>query len=175
MTNYFTKLNLSIDVLDIESMNKTPIRSFRNYTSYYDISENDRYDYLHTLFAPFEPVNVVWGNFPSARPHIDHDGVLTSINHYYNTLDAQTIFYEPKENVKPFCGEGETVPNYYNKEDIIEQSRFCANVNDVYMLNVNCIHSLEFSVKGTRKMIKWMFKIPYDEIYQELKNKKICL
>ena len=175
MKPYFTKLNIEIDRLDVDSMKKTPIRSFRNYTSYYDISENDRYEYLYNLFAPFKPVNVVYANFPSARPHVDHDNVITAINHYYNTLDVKTIFYEPKENAVPFCGEGETTPNYYKPEDIVEQCRFCANVNEVYMLDISKIHALDFPVKGTRKMMKWQFKIPYDEIYQELKSKNIIL
>lgn len=175
MVNYFTKLNISIDTIDTSSFNNIPCRSFNNYVCYYDIRNTEKYQYLYEIFAPFKPAEVYWGNFPSARPHIDHDGMLTAINHYYNTLDAHTIFYEPKENAVPYCGKYETIPNYYHKEDIVEQTRFCANINDIYMLNITKIHGLDFPAKGVRQMVKWMFKIPYNEIYQELKNKQMCL
>jgi hypothetical protein len=175
MNDYFSKLNISIDIVDNpENFKKDPARSFNNRPTYYNLQNHKSFDYLYDKFSFIKPVQIVYAEFGHGRPHIDADNILCAINHYYDTGGASTIYYEPKPTAVPFCGsEQETVPNFYNLDDVLEQERFSSNNNDVYLLNVNKIHSLSFPTPhiGNRKMVKWQFKVSYEEIYAELANR----
>ena len=157
-----------------ESFKKDPARSFNKRPTYFDLKNHPSFNYLYDKFSFLNPVKIVYAEFDSGRPHIDADNILCAINHYYFTAGVTTLYHEPKENAKPFCGsDQESVPNFYNLDDVIEQERFCAVVNDVYLLNVNKIHSLSFPTPhlGNRKMVKWQFEVPYEEIYTKLLNR----
>jgi hypothetical protein len=171
MQKYFTKLDIDLDQFNLDSeLEQDTFRLFK-YSTYFDLKNHSRYEYLKEVFDFLQPDRIVYAQHGRARPHRDADGILCAINQYYITQDATTIYYEPKPSATPFVGsEYETVPNFYEPQDIVEQKRFKSNVNDTYLLNVNEIHSLDFPDQqhGYRTMIKWQFKVPYKDVYNEL-------
>lgn len=170
MDKYFKQLTTQIDMLDPNQFNKSPMRDFLGQAFYYNINNQTYTDYLMSKFKDLNPHDVFWCEFPGARPHIDHDGFQCGINHYYNTEQAATVYYTPKENMLPYVGDGESTANFYKREDISEVARFIAEPNSVWLLKVDEIHSVDLPQwdSGIRTFVKWRFYEPYEVIYKKL-------
>jgi hypothetical protein len=84
-------------------------------------------------------------------PHRDN-GTSVALNFYIDTDDGITIFYKETEKI---------IDTLYSKKlnfsktdkDLIEISRFKANKNDCYLLDVSCIHGIKKTTKNARSMI----------------------
>jgi len=177
MSNYFTQLPIKIDMLDPLKMELTPKRSFNNKNFYSAINNTVYNNYLAALFRELNPRDILYCEFPSAWPHIDHDNSKCGINHYYVTQNVETVYYEPGPNGDtPFHGIDEGSACFYKKEELVETDKFCAESDSVWLLDVTKIHSLEFPVPGQgllRTFVKWRLDIPYDEVYGLLFEKII--
>ena len=88
-------------------------------------------------------------------PHSD-SGPTAVINLYVETNNCVTQFYEIKDNAQPYQIGNQTDGYVYNLDDLIEMESFIAQPGDVYILNVNKVHSV----------------IPFDN--REINRKAIC-
>jgi hypothetical protein len=169
MDQYFKKLDLSIDVFDIKNLELIRPPSITN--SYSNIGNKEVRDYLLNVFPQVKAYNVVLSEFTDSVPHFDGKNITCAINHYYITLDAETIFYDPiHPDVKPWAEHSNGVYNPIYKEDLIEKVRFKAEPNSVWMLNVSRPHNLLFTIPGVRVFIKWQFLEPYDYVFNKIVN-----
>jgi hypothetical protein len=114
----------------------------------------------------------MYSEFQKSWPHIDSDGAMCAINHYYVTQDVETVFYNKSNpNAELTFVKGETIPTLYKADDIVKETSFFAQPNSVWLLDVTKIHSIGFCgepFNRTRTFIKWSFNQPYEEIYQRL-------
>jgi hypothetical protein len=178
MNQYFRQLNLPIKKFTVEELQ--PVRHKAWFNSYCDIGNLEARDYLMNVFKELEPYNVVLAEFTNAVPHIDGKEILCAINHYYTTLDAKTVFFELKDQkMPPYDEHFQGVWNPYHEEDLIEQAKFKADENDIWLINVAKPHKLSIPIinqpprdwkpgPNLRNFVKWQFKIPYDVIYAKL-------
>lgn len=171
MNKYFTQIPLNLDMLDTNKLTVSPFRNFKDETYYFKIENPEYQEYLQ-IFKELKFRDVLWCQFPQASPHIDHDDSKCAINHYYITQNAETVYYQPKPNAKPYAGVNEVHPCFYNKEDVIEDDKFCADPGSLWLLDVTKIHSLEFPCEfgPLRTFVKWRFDAPYEEVYDKLFN-----
>ena len=171
MDKYFTQLPLQLDMIDTSKLITTPRRAFNNRT-YYSAIENPEYQEYLNIFKDLKFRDVSWCEFPGAWPHIDHDDSKCAINHYYVTQNVETVYYKTKPGAQPFQGIEEESSCFFNKEDIIEDAKFCAESGSLWLLDVTKIHSLEFPCEfgPLRTFVKWRFDTSYEEVYDRLFN-----
>lgn len=102
-------------------------------------------------------------------PHRD-DTRKTAINFYLKTNNERTVFY--KNPKKEIFADG----NYlYDLSWVEECDSFIAKDFDVYVLNVNKIHSV-LNCKGEdnlRISVSFGTTLPYEEVYTILKNNNL--
>ena len=141
---YFKKLDLEIDIPSYEIGKKEieyGLEIDNNFTGlwYSNLKLTDKID-----FIPKEYKSNFYLLFLEANsyilPHSD-SGPTAVINFYIETNNCATQFYEVKDNAEPYQ---------------IETDSFIAQPGDIYILNVNKIHSV----------------IPLDN--QEINRKAIC-
>ena len=96
-------------------------------------------------------VNYMVINTQYVPPHIDNK-ISTTINFYVNTADAVTKFHAKKENVQLVT---EKLPEQlngrlYNADDLYVVSEFIAKPKEVYLLDVQKLHSVSCSKQENR-------------------------
>ena len=97
--------------------------------------------------------------------HRDINGTVV-INHYIDTPEARTIFYEPKENYSGIAIDGNTI---YEQQYCIKQTEFIAQPNSSYILDVSSIHSVTLRTYGVRKFLSIGFtKWTYSKLIEHL-------
>ena len=101
----------------------------------------------HHLFE----VNYMVINTHYIPPHND-DKIATTFNFYVNTADAVTKFHAKKENVSVETVRlpEQTNGRMYNADDLYVVSEFIAKPNEVYLLDVQQLHSVSCSKKENR-------------------------
>jgi hypothetical protein len=118
-------------------------------------------------------------------PHIDND-LITAINFYIQTDDgsAKTVFYEPKQNTKPWenkpalevnsdnfnNGIVKYVGDLYNQEDVREIASFTAQDTEAWLLDVTKIHNVitNDNFKLRKALTLRTKKYTYSEVYDML-------
>ena len=101
--------------------------------------------YRH-LFA----VNYMVINSQYIPPHID-DKISTTVNFYVNTSDAVTTFYRKKDvQVESERLPEQTNGRLYNIDDLHVVSEFIAKPSDVYLLDVQQLHSVSCNKQENR-------------------------
>ena len=103
-------------------------------------------------------------------PHTDIGGDTVSLNFYLTTSNDPTIFYEKKNcNVTTYVNT-----RGYNVNDLNEIGRFYASPFDVYLLDVQTIHSIQKSTDVPRTLITYRWKnYSFEEIFNSLNTEKI--
>ena len=156
---YFKKLDLEIDVPSYKVGKKEieyGIDVDNEFTGlwYSDLKLTDKID-----FIPKEYESNFYLLFLEANsyilPHSD-SGPTAVINFYIETNNCATQFYEVKDDAKPYQIDNQTDGSVYDLNDLIETDSFIAQPGDIYILNVNKIHSV----------------IPLDN--EEINRKAIC-
>jgi hypothetical protein len=100
-------------------------------------------------------------------PHIDHKAT-TVANFYFESNDAVTKFYEPKQNSSTIKYQGSVqTSNIYKIHDLDEVASFQAKSGESYLLDTSSIHSVISQVKGCRKFINMQW---YNINLQTIKN-----
>lgn len=94
-------------------------------------------EYRHLFEVSLMVINT---NYVS--PHTD-SGISIVINYYIETGDATTIFWKQKhENARTFKIKNQTDGSIYDEKDLKAVGYFKANKNDVWLLDVDQIHSV---------------------------------
>jgi len=151
-------------------------RDPRPVLTYYRLGDEE---YLNSIM----PDHVPWKDLPPLQvqlaeiedhygghllPHIDHN-ISACANYYITTNDAVTHFYRLKEGGEGFVYPGREVANIFPFDQVERISRFKSNDNDLYLLDVSNIHSVEIPRPGVRKFITWQWiGVPYEKIAKTL-------
>lgn len=122
--------------------------------SYYKVDseiEERLKSYIPEKYRSFFQVNYMIINSSYIPPHID-DKISTTINFYVNTADAVTRFFDKKQVNQT---SSEKLPEQsngriYKSEDLNLVSEFIAKPNEVYLLDVQKLHSVSCSKQENR-------------------------
>lgn len=103
-------------------------------------------------------------------PHTDTE-IITTINFYFETGGAKTVFYDViTNNPKTTQIENQTDGFIYYEEDLKEVSSFVAKDHEVWVLDVKKVHSVVGNVK-MRKAITLGTKIHnYENVVNMIKE-----
>jgi hypothetical protein len=159
----FTKLPLIFNTVDVDWHQFKSDFCFQKY--YSPARQGGSYFYIIKDYASFKellkkdlfgikPDIISYCEFTGpglVYPHRD-EGTFVALNFYIDTDDGITIFYKETEKI---------IDTMYSKKlnfsktdkDLIEISRFKANKNDCYLLDVSCIHGIKKTTKNARSMI----------------------
>jgi hypothetical protein len=179
----YTKLTqdfLKKDFNDWESLRgDNLLNSYDSFTTrleYFNISNLDLFRSIHCkrIFT-IRPDRVRFSRITGKGilyPHKDHDTTAV-LNYYISTSDDPTIFYKQNEGAKAFSYPGRKQENIFNPDDLVEIGRFNASSNDVYLLNVSEIHSVEKSDLEPRLFISYLWNsASYDDVLNDIINTK---
>lgn len=101
-------------------------------------------------------------------PHIDHN-ISACANYYVETNGSTTYFYNKKPHATGFIYPGREVANIFALTDVDLADQFVAEQNDLYLLNVGKIHSVDSPNIGIRKFISFQWVgVPFDEVRDTL-------
>ena len=179
----FEKINFKLkEEPDFERLKGAVVTSYgrhpRPILTYYRVKD---LDYLNSLL----PDDMPWGSIPPLQvqlaeiidfagghllPHIDHN-ISACANYYMNTNNAKTHFYTLKEQGMGFVYPGRQTANIFTLDQVDKVADFTAADNDLFLLNVSQIHSVETPKPGTRRFITWQWiGVPFDEVRKSLKQ-----
>jgi len=122
--------------------------------SYYKVDseiEERLKSFIPEKYKNFFQVNYMIINSSYIPPHID-DKISTTINFYVNTAEAVTKFHAKKNDVQL---SSEKLPEQlngrlYNADDLYVVSEFIAKPNEVYLLDVQKLHSVSCNKQENR-------------------------
>jgi hypothetical protein len=134
--------------------------------SYYKISNELQEQLLNIIPGTYRKFfGVLWMeiNTPYIPPHTDSD-ISTVINIYLNTDDAVTTFYYPNVNAQKSRVDNQTNGLILNEHDLVPMTFFKANPLDMWILNVNELHSVKGNGYKTRTAYCLQTKLDYDTV-----------
>lgn len=104
-------------------------------------------------------------------PHKDH-GCQVSLNYYITANEDITNFYNiNNSNASGIKYPGKIESNIFNEKDLKKEDNFIANSNDLFLLNVTEIHSVEKINNSPRMFIAYSWdNITYDELLIDIQN-----
>lgn len=104
-------------------------------------------------------------------PHKDH-GCQVSLNYYITADEDITNFYSTSNsNISGIKYPGKIQSNIFNEKDLIKEDSFIANSNDLFLLNVSEIHSVEKINNSPRMFITYSWdNVTYDELLIDIQN-----
>jgi hypothetical protein len=101
-------------------------------------------------------------------PHIDHN-ISACANYYVETNGSTTYFYNKKPEATGFIYPGRDVANIFALTDVDLVDEFVAQPNDMYLLDVSKIHSVDSPNVGIRRFISFQWVgVPFDQIRDTL-------
>lgn len=105
-------------------------------------------------------------------PHIDR-GRKVVINYYYDVSDETTIFYDKINDQHGIVHNGS---NIYLEEELTVIEEFIAKPNDVYLLDVSCIHNVtNMKPNVSRRFITLPIKhLKFNDVCSILQKYNLC-
>jgi hypothetical protein len=178
MDNYFTKINLKLDEIDLERLKGSFNEGYGPTFTNYNIKDNDYVFWLikNKIKFVIEPDEILLTEITQlgCAPHTDE--AKTALNYYIQCDESRTTFWNLKLNKTGYSGEQRqpdgsirksTVRGYYYK-DLEVACTFSAKSKECYLLNVKQIHSVtKKRIDFNRYAIRWSWS-HYD--YAEIKN-----
>lgn len=179
----FEKINFKLkEDIDFERLKGSIVTSYgrdpRPVLTYYRLGDPD-------YFKSILPDDLPWGNIPPLQvqvaeirdsvgghllPHIDHN-ISACVNYYVTTGNSKTHFYELKEGGGGFVYPGRQSANIFTLDQVDKVTEFKAVDNDMYLLDVSSIHSVETPQPGIRRFITWQWiGVPFEEVRKSLKQ-----
>ena len=167
-SDYFVRLNIPLFVYPKQQFMPTVRYNFFDKFVYYTINNPVIYAELEAALIGYTPkptrieyLEMYETDFIPL--HRDHGGLQCTINHYYETHDADTVFYTSERDDKAYSLDpmDSEVTHYhgqnvlYNKEDCKEVARFTARDGETYLLNTKQIHSVELPQAQPRRFIAY--------------------
>ena len=153
-------------------------RSPRPVLTYYRLKDVDYFNSLLPDIMPWKELppfqvqlaEIVDNHGGHLLPHIDHN-ISACANYYVQTGESTTHFYRLKENRQGFTYPGRQVANIFTLDQVEGVSKFLAQDNDMYLLNVAKIHSVESPKPGIRQFISWQWvNVPFERIVGTLEK-----
>jgi len=140
---------------------------------YYDVEESIEKKLLKTFIHPQSRkhfhLSLMIINHHDIPPHIDND-LNVVINYYLQTANATTKFWNPKNTqLNAVKIKNQVDGRLFIKEDLECMGNFKAETNDLWMLDVSKIHSVESTCNDLR--IAYCFqsnKVTYSDIINNL-------
>jgi hypothetical protein len=173
----FKKINFKLTDLDFERLKGSVVTSYgrapRPVLTYYRLKDPE---YLKSLmpaemFSGIPPLQVQLAEIIGSGhllPHIDHN-ISACANYYVETNGSTTYFYNKKPEATGFIYPGRDVANIFSLDDVDKVDEFVAQPNDMYLLNVSKIHSVDSPNPGIRKFISWQWvNVPFEQIRDSL-------
>lgn len=179
----FKKINFNINTpMDCDRLKGDYVTSYGKspnpVITYYTIKD---VEYLNSLLPGVLP----WDSIPPfsvkyvelideqsghLQPHVDHDISLCA-NYYITTTKSITHFYEKKDEAKGFAYGSRKSSNIFYFHEVDKVGDFCANDNEMYLLDVSKIHSVESPNPGLRRFLSWQWKsTTFEEVVNGLDN-----
>lgn len=173
----YKKINFKLDSLDFERLKGNIVTSYgrapRPVLTYYRLNDPE---YLKSLmpekmFADIPPFQVQLAEIVGSGhllPHIDHN-ISACANYYVETNGSTTYFYKKKENGHGFVYPGRAAANIFGLDQVDCVDQFVAEANDMYLLNVSKIHSVDSPNPGIRRFISWQWvNVPFEQVRDSL-------
>jgi hypothetical protein len=173
----YKKINFKLDNVDFERLKGDVATSYgrtpRPVLTYYRLKDPA---YLKSLmpaelFAGIPPFQVQLAEIIGSGhllPHIDHN-ISACANYYVETNESTTYFYKKKEHSYGYVYPGRAYANIFTLDQVDCVDQFVAEQNDMYLLNVSKIHSVDSPNPGIRKFISWQWvNVPFESICDSL-------
>ena len=130
--------------------------------------------YFNKRIFGIEPHLIYYAEVPGPgflEPHRDH-GATVVANFYFESNDAITTFFEPKENAEAVNYEGAAGvqdSNIYRVNDLTPVANFQAKDGESYLLDVSKIHAVYMTKPGHRRFInmQW-YGVDIDAVYNSI-------
>jgi hypothetical protein len=131
-------------------------------------------EYFSQRIFGIEPHLIYYADVPGPgflEPHRDH-GATVVANFYFESLDAVTTFFEPRDSaVKTtnYLGDGMQDSNIYKLNELMPVANFQAQDGDSYLLDVSKIHAVYLMKPGRRRFInmQW-YGVDIDTVYNSI-------
>jgi hypothetical protein len=172
----FQKIKFKLTNVDFERLKGSVVTSFgrppRPTLTYYRLND---YEYFQSLLpekmfygtvAPFQVQLAEITGSGHLLPHIDHN-ISACANYYLDTNGSTTHFYNKKPNAQGFVYPGRTVANIYSLDQVTQVGEFTAEPDELYLLDVSQIHSVNSPNNGIRRFITWQW---VDTPFESIKN-----
>lgn len=127
---------------------------------------------LHKNIFTIFPNDIFYCDFTGSglvTPHRDKLNTV-SMNLYLETDNATTIFYKEINHDPSYVDFKNLRPYSASIDNLVETSRFTAEPNDLYLLNVTEIHGIQKTTDLPRSMITYRWNnYSFDDILKSLK------
>lgn len=173
----YKKIQFKLSDLDFDRLKGSVVTSYgrapRPVLTYYRLGDPDYFQSLlpDNMFYGIPPDGVQLAEIVGQGhllPHIDHN-VSACANYYVEANGSTTHFYKKKETAQGFVYPGRLLPNIFTLDQVDSVDKFMAEKNDLYLLDVSKIHSVDGPNPGTRKFISWQwFKTPFEKVRDTL-------
>ena len=174
---HYTKINTFTTDIDLFQYKGYPGKMYPGVTRdiwlrYYQFSKIDMYHQHFPKFTDIEPDTILLAEITGKGyigPHMDH-GPKCVLNWYYNSNDCVTYFHNKKSGAKGITIAGEIQPNVFYTSDVTTVNEFTAKDNEIYLLNVSEIHSVNMPQQGVRRFVSlgWS-QYSYDDILESIR------
>lgn len=103
-------------------------------------------------------------------PHTDTE-IVTTINFYIQTEGCRTVFYKKKvDEPRTFKMEQQTNGRLFHPDDLIEVDSFVAKDNEIWVLDVTQIHSVQGDFQLRKALTLGTFVHKYNDVIEMLKE-----
>ncbi len=174
----FKKVEFKLTDLDFERLKGDVVTSYGRYPrpvlTYYRLRDPDYFKSLlpEEMFFGIKPRQLQLAEIIGAGhllPHIDHN-ISACANYYVETNGSTTYFYKKKEHVEGHIYPGRETANIFTLDQVERLSEFTAEQNDLYLLDVSKIHSVDSPNAGIRKFISWQWVgVSFEDIANSIK------
>lgn len=180
MKNYYYKFNSGIkldhDMIKFQGANNFNFLSGEGSIHYSKISNSIDLakQYFSKRIFGIEPHLIYYAEVEGPgflEPHVDH-GVSVVANFYFESNDAITTFFEPREGAEAVNYESAGLvqdSNIYRLNDLVPVANFQAQDGDSYLLDVSKIHAVYLTKPGHRRFInmQW-YGVDIDTVYASI-------
>ena len=174
MNQFYEKLNFKLpEQINFESLKGDLYHQYTGDTYLrYSYIDNSLKFYVKSLFSNFTDIAPCTIRYVEIigdtliAPHKDY-GLACSVNYYFKTASAKTVWFNEKLNAVPTISNSEK-SHVYNYSDLIIADQFVAQDNECYLLNTSQIHSVLKSNNQQRQFIQIQYNLDYDIIKERV-------
>lgn len=173
----YKKIDFKLKDLDFERLKGSVVtrygRAPNPVLTYYRLADPVYFKSLlpAKMFFGIAPLQVQLAEIVGAGhllPHIDHN-ISACANYYVDTNGSTTYFYNKKPEATGFMYPGREVANIFALTDVDKVSEFTAEQNDLFLLDVSKIHSVDSPNSGIRRFISFQWTgVPFEQIRDTL-------
>lgn len=173
----YKKINFKLKEVDFERLKGEVATCYGRapypVLTYYRLKDPDYFRSLlpKQMFFGINPFQVQFAEIVGAGhlpAHIDHN-ISACANYYVETNGSTTYFYNKKPNATGLVYPGRDVANIFPLSGLDLVDEFVAEQNDLYLLDVSKIHSVNSPNNGIRKFISFQWVgVPFEKVRDTL-------